>query len=664
VSTRGDTSASSGLAGTGVALAAILAVKLLVVWQLKDHPLTQPDVGLDTQAYADLARQAVAGNWALGPGLYFVSPLYIYFLAAGLAVTGSFTAIRIVQVVLGAAAVGLIYLTARRWYGVRAGVLAALCAACTGLFTFYESLILQAAIDPFLAAAALFLLSGDGGVSQIATGVVLGLAGLNRPNALLAALMLLAVLAVLRQAKRAAWIVLGMSLALAPVAARNLVVSGQATLASSHGGLNFYIGNHAQATGVYTAVPGITPNIAGQAEDARRVAESALGRPLNDAEVSDYFWNQAWSWIGQHPGAALRLLARKLYYALHAQHVALPYSYPFYVHDADTALAWLPVGPWLLVPLGLVGLVAAAPPKPRERYVAWAAFVPCYLFAVAAFFHAERYRLPLLVAFAITSGGALDVAWRAVAERRWRAVAAGAAAVLALGIALGWPIAPRDGRWDERLRMAEQLIILERYDEADVWAERLDGGLRPGWAGYVLGRQLLFKNQTARALAHLERAVEEARGSEPAAVFLFGQALVAAGRVEAARAHLDAGAAAGADGSADPETWLRLGRQASAARALADAEALFTRAVELGPALASARQQLGLNLVLQSAWPRAAAELAEAVRLDPKNADSLAYLALAEINVGRMGEARIHAAAALVIQPDHDVARKVAAAAR
>jgi hypothetical protein len=38
-----------------IALAAVFLLKLIVVLQLKDHPLVQPDVGLDTSAYADLA---------------------------------------------------------------------------------------------------------------------------------------------------------------------------------------------------------------------------------------------------------------------------------------------------------------------------------------------------------------------------------------------------------------------------------------------------------------------------------------------------------------------------------------------------------------------------------------------------------------------------------
>ncbi|MBA3948564.1 MAG: hypothetical protein H0X44_01300, partial [Acidobacteria bacterium] len=34
-----------------VALAGIFAAKLIVMWQLRNHPLLHPDAGLDTTAY-------------------------------------------------------------------------------------------------------------------------------------------------------------------------------------------------------------------------------------------------------------------------------------------------------------------------------------------------------------------------------------------------------------------------------------------------------------------------------------------------------------------------------------------------------------------------------------------------------------------------------------
>ena len=77
-----------------LAIGVVFLLKFVVVLQLRNHPLLQPDAGLDTTAYVDLARQVLAGNVGLGPGLYFVSPLYIYFLAGALAAFRSFTAVR------------------------------------------------------------------------------------------------------------------------------------------------------------------------------------------------------------------------------------------------------------------------------------------------------------------------------------------------------------------------------------------------------------------------------------------------------------------------------------------------------------------------------------------------------------------------------------------
>src|SRR5215210_2418381 len=124
-------------------LAAVFLVKLIVVLQLKDHILTQPDAGLDTTMYVALAERVVGGDLTLGPGLYFVSPLYIYFLAGIVGITGSFTAVRFLQIALGTCAVGFVFVMADEWFGRRAAWLSAILAAMTGLFSFYESLLLQ-----------------------------------------------------------------------------------------------------------------------------------------------------------------------------------------------------------------------------------------------------------------------------------------------------------------------------------------------------------------------------------------------------------------------------------------------------------------------------------------------------------------------------------------
>src|SRR5205085_8700814 len=89
------------------------------------------------------------------------------------------------------------------------------------------------------------------------TGLAFGVAMLNRPNMLVAAMAIAVVLLAIRRVKIAALILAGVLAGLAPVTIRNAVVAHQFALVSSHGGINFYIGNGEGATGYFHAVPGM-----------------------------------------------------------------------------------------------------------------------------------------------------------------------------------------------------------------------------------------------------------------------------------------------------------------------------------------------------------------------------------------------------------------------
>lgn len=703
-----------------VLLAAAFALKAVVLSQLRHHPLLAPDAGLDTTAYVQLARQVLAGNVGLGPGLYYVSPFYIYFLATILAVLRSFTAVRVVQIVLGTASVGLIYLMARRWFGQRAGFIAAVLAAATGLFTFYEVLLLQSSVDVFFTAAALYLFlppdtrdrppeggsyPGRGG-ALVASGIVWGVQTLNRPNVMIAVLgIALLMLIVLRRVRPAVLLVAGLLVGLAPVAVRNVLVAHEWTLVSSHGGLNFYIGNNAEATGFYRPVPGVRPAIAGQAIDTRRIAEKALGRPVSDADASSYFFDLGLTWIRQHPLDAAGLFLKKLAFAFHASHVPLPQSYAFFAYDTPGILRFLVVGPWLLSPLGFIGAAmllsklsgSRAPSgSTRSEFTIWFGFVPAYAASVALFFVADRYRLPLMVPLCVCAGGAIDGAISGLATHGVRGLVAPGIGFATLLVAVKYPVALDDGRWTEGLRTAERLVISQRYDEAERWADWLEAHHppHPGAGQLGVAQQLMAIDQHARALPYLERAVQ-ADPNEPHANYALGQTLLQLGRAseavprlrhgfdagidlpgggeDYARALLQSGDARGAAAalqrirpaaSAEAEAWLRLGRLGMESRAPEVAEPFFEHATQMQPGDSAARQQYGLNLLVLNRLDDAARELTEAVRLDPGNADSLSRLAYAEAKLGRTNDARRHVAAALAIDPHDPLSRQLAAVLR
>jgi hypothetical protein len=546
----------SGLGGWALAafLAAVFVAKLVVMAQLQDHPLVQPEGGLDSLTYVHLAQRVQSGDLALAPGVFFVSPLYIYFLALTLGVGGSFTVVRLVQIALGTCAVWLVFLTARQWFGARAAWIAGILAALTGVMTFYEIVILQSALDTFLTAAALYALTRALAVPQgfsragIA-GVLFGLQILNRPNAGIAAAGVVLALVAVRRWRIAVLLMAGVALALSPVVIRNASVAHQFAVVSSQGGLNFYIGNNATATGQFNAVPGVRANIEGQSEDTRRAAEQATGRALTDSEVSRYFTGLATTWIREHPLTAGRLLLRKLALVFNRQHQWLDFSYPYYAYDSGSILWLFFVGPWLLVPLGFAGF-ACAPRARRRDFYAWASFVPFYAISVALFFVAERYRLPLFIPLCVTAGGAVEAFLCAAGRQsptsappsalhppssRLRLHGAPVALLAAGAVVTAWPFQLNDGRYAERLRLAK--VLMEERDFTRAAAE-LDEAHRidpsNSVAEFNLGLALTNDGRAAEGVEHIRHAVDAGVPVEGARYALAG-ALLTVDREEAAR---------------------------------------------------------------------------------------------------------------------------------
>jgi tetratricopeptide (TPR) repeat protein len=619
-----------------------LAVRALVAWQHHDHPLLQPVGRLDSGVYVELGRSVAAGDLTLqaatGGQPFFLAPLYVYFLGLTFALSGgSLVAARVLQVFLGTAAVGLLCAAARPWLGRTAAIVGAALLALAGPIVFHEAILLQAALDPFLIALGLFALSRALQAGRwrgwALAGASLGLFALNRPNALFWGLGLLVALPLARGlshgGRAAAALALGLALGIAPATARNLVVSGEPVLVSSHGGLNLYIGNRAEADGTYRRVPGITPDIQGQFADARRVAEEAAGRPLSAREVDAHFRGLAGEWVRAHPLDAARLFLRKLAYVFAAPEISLNYSYAYYALDEPTLLRWLVVGAWLLVPLGLLGLADrlwSGPPAGLEPvgrrwgFALWALVVPVYALSVAVFFVSARYRLPLLVPLAAGAGFAVArivEAARARASRRLGAYAAALVPLLALAL---WPHGLDDGRSEERTVMLLWLV---------------DNG------------------QGREALRRLP-AVEAAH-PEPAQLLLrVGQALYENDEAAAAASLLERLAL---PPRTDATTFLGAGGTALQLRRPDLALRFLDKGIARDPRMAALREKRGLALAMLERPAEARAELEEARRLDPVSASICLNLAVLDAQDGRFDAARALAGEALRLQPDYPQAR-------
>lgn len=419
-------------------LALALALRFAHLWAVRDQPFVSA-LAMDSQEYDRWAGEIAAGDW-LGSRVFFQAPLYPYLLAAVYTVLGHRLAlVYLLQILFAVAGCWALYRAGREMEGERTGLAAALLAAVYGPFLFYDVQLLKESLAVTVTGFLLWALAAARSRPSLGrwlgAGALLGVLALLRENALLLVPFLLP-LAWRRQdrwrglARQGGALVAGLALALLPVALRNGLVGGDFLPTSSQGGVNFYIGNNAQADGTYRpVVPGKQiPEL--ERKEPARLAEQALGRPLSAGEVSRYWSAKALAWARQHPGDFLRLQLRKLgmFWSWYEWPDAVDYYYMKTLSPA-LRLPLLEFGGAVI--LALTGLVLA-----RRRL---AAFAPALLFALgwmvstAVFFLFSRYRLPAVPALLLLGGVAIaeiPEAWRTRRKRAIALVGIGLAALL------------------------------------------------------------------------------------------------------------------------------------------------------------------------------------------------------------------------------------------
>ena len=102
-------------------------------------------------------------------------------------------------------------------------------------------------------------------------------------------------------------------LPVAAVCGLNSYALGRPMGIATQGGINFYIGNNPEASG-YSAILPEPWGYAWNYRDLVRHAELDTGHPLDDAQVSDYYYDQGWHFIRSEPGEPLAKLRHQVIY--------------------------------------------------------------------------------------------------------------------------------------------------------------------------------------------------------------------------------------------------------------------------------------------------------------------------------------------------------------
>jgi len=430
----------------GVIVALALALRLVYLHEIQDHPLFRTLMG-DPAVYFAQARDIAQGKLVPEHAYFHSSPLYPFFLALVARLGGaSLHAIRVVQSAAGALSVLLVFLLGRLTVGTRAGLVAAFFAALYVPFVFFEGEVLEITlVVTSLLGSLIFLQLADRDRNiwkAVAAGALLGLAGLGKPN-----LLLFAPAGALwlvfhgrprreRHAGRARVLPAVLFFAAAgvmilPATIHNFRAEGDFIPVSSNGGINFFIGNHANSPGVFQVPPEMRFDLR---VASKSVAERETGRTLSAGEVSDFWAGRTLESISANPGRWVALMGRKL--VLFWNHYEIPNHYHLYYVRQFAPVLRIPVGTFgVVAPLGLLGLALAV--RRRKRVGLLVLFGLSFMASVVPFFITGRYRLAVVPVLLVGAGFAVESLWRAARGRDWRALAVAAISIAVLSVAVG-----------------------------------------------------------------------------------------------------------------------------------------------------------------------------------------------------------------------------------
>ncbi len=355
----------------------------------------QPTPDDDAFRYDFTARSLVDGLGYLhlnGAPTAFWPPGYPLVLAAAYRVFGDNVGVgQLLNVVLGTATVGLVYLIGRRALGPRPALVGASIVAAFPSLVFFTAVTLSEVVFTFLALLGVYLVlieaqSPSRGLRLLlAAGLVLGFASLVRGQALLLPIVLIPFwlrsgVDWSRIADKLVALALGIGLIVAPWSIRNAVVMDAPVLISTNAGVDFWMGHHEGANGglqnanelvfSYPELDTVEREVRVNAEGFRRGLKYAVTHPADEFVLTfkKLFWlyqndEEGLKWNEGHGGQpflgdnlreGLRSLSNVYYFAV-LGFLALGVPLWFSLRDPGRLLLISLIAYWTLVHLAFFG---------------------------------------------------------------------------------------------------------------------------------------------------------------------------------------------------------------------------------------------------------------------------------------------------------------------
>ncbi|MBS2026891.1 MAG: glycosyltransferase family 39 protein [Deltaproteobacteria bacterium] len=403
----------------GVIGATVLGLGLRLLWVLKLHPPSS-EVFSDMQSYVDRARHLLAGRYDSGDWLYppgTSAPLALWMKLTPFSWQRSAA---VMQAVLAAAEIPLIFIGARRWFGNRVALMAAASFSIYYLAIDYAGLFSSEVYLTFWLVLAVALLDPDRPVRMALAGLALGLGALAKPQVMLLAPMWFGLLAMRRQWNQAAALTAACAAVVLPASIICTRATGHLQVLSSTSGVVMVqawcpvkdVEAHSSAWSMAFGLPTVSTRI-GRGEQEAMWGHARYDVPFTD---SGFYMREGLRCIARFPAHALRTLALNLWDTFGGPPWSFQGPWPDAATDWRKPTLWCnQLFSWLVVPFAFLGMWRHR----RDRGMLFAVTLPVASCIVTCLvFHGEpRFRVPY--DFAILVG-----AWMGLASmRRSREVA-------------------------------------------------------------------------------------------------------------------------------------------------------------------------------------------------------------------------------------------------
>lgn len=255
----------------GILVAAFL-IRLIYLFQFRDTVFFDPLLmdKHDQKTFMLWARQILEHPWYVDGKIFYMAPLYPYFLALLLfLLSGSLMLVISFQLLMDTAVCGFLFYLGRKIHNKWTGYLAAFLACFYRTSVVYASSVLSDSLIFFLYIFFIFLvyrsMEKKTVASWVSAGIVLGLAALSKPTIAVYLPFLLAglyaypgeklprtglpvnlqpILAILILVASSAMVIL-------PVTLRNFYVGGELVPICTNGMVNWQIGNSSDSIGLF-----------------------------------------------------------------------------------------------------------------------------------------------------------------------------------------------------------------------------------------------------------------------------------------------------------------------------------------------------------------------------------------------------------------------------